>query len=154
MIQFLSLCTACHHASLSCAVHIASCKRCYTSDGTRSTQCDGDLPCFLLPLTLSWIMSFSTPSVRLDLLLEIGFQPVFAALGSSLRRRHPAIPPPIWWSAWRSRVWFSVSRNFTNSIVFHSVDVLIPLTPSLSRQSYNVLYVADSSYFLVGYSVT
>jgi len=65
-----------------------------------------------------------------------------------LRRRHPAIPPSLWWSAWRSsRVWFSVPRNFSNSIVFHSVDVLIPLSPSLSRQSYNVLYVADSSYF-------
>jgi len=86
------------------------------------------------------------------LLLEIDIQPVFPALRSSLRRRHPAIPPPLWWSAWRSsRVWFSVSRN---SIVFHSVDVLISLSPSLSRQSYNVLYVADSSDFLVGYSVT
>jgi len=84
------------------------------------------------------------------LLLEIGFQLVFPALMSSLRRRHPAIFGGLSGGLLECG---SVSRNFSNSIVFHSVVVLIPLSPSLSRQSYNVLYVADSSYFLVGYSV-
>jgi len=86
------------------------------------------------------------------LLLEIGFQPVFPALQSSLRRRHPAIPPPLWCGPPLLECGLP-SRNFSISIVFHSVDVLFPLSSSLPRQYYNIQYFADSSYFLVGYSV-